>query len=749
MTKQVITEKFSWLAREAFQDIADVGKNTVAIKGIAACAGTSRNLRQYVDEELKRAARTWRRKPLTINHDPKRIVGHVEWMEYENGCLEYLAVVKKQPYVDMLRNKDPRIRGVSIEAEYLYNRCPKCGEKFYTEEQFRNHMREVHLIKNGITQPHGIVGTYLSLVVAPEVPGVEGTTVDFASELMETLGYKDFSQLLETVTHDVKEKIEWREKMKKAKAPTISKQQSITVDQARKLAEQQKCPEGEKWDEEQGKCVPVSEEQEDIKPGSHYCEEHPDDPRCIAHKKAIHGEEILEADYPWDQCVRDRMSDGYTEEQAKKICAAIKNRTIKHTMEFYGYKTVQEAIRHVAKKIEEDKLFAYNLERAAEQLQQGPPPEPTVKPPAPCPEGFVLKDGECVPKEWPEISPTAKTPAPQMTPEPTIGEQDEGKLPPAPFPEPPPAPEEHHCPEGSHYDAEAGTCVPDETIPTEVSDLVREIKLLPKLAEPGDVPHADWSKAGYTSFDDCVSKNQDKGDPEAYCADIRRKLIGESLKETFNPEKTYIRLSRVEEKLGKLIETRNSDVDAVAKLTQIVARLPAALHSQRIVESRIRSDADRKLTRYVRETLSTMNRNTKKYLSSLATTMNKQCSSLSEIRENLGALEKAYEELAKWRKDFDNVLKGLDSKVVAELKTLGEQVKEKDAKIAELEAKLKEKVEKTVKETAEIRTELDNFKSKLKGNFKGHNPIVVKETADVTIGDPAKEMRETARKKRR
>ncbi len=30
--------------------------------------------------------------------------------------------------------------------------------------------------------------------------------------------------------------------------------------------------------------------EEEIKPGSRYCDDHPDDPRCIAHKKAIHGE---------------------------------------------------------------------------------------------------------------------------------------------------------------------------------------------------------------------------------------------------------------------------------------------------------------------------------------------------------------------------------------------------------------------------------------------------------------------------
>jgi hypothetical protein len=37
----------------------------------------------------------------------------------------------------------------------------------------------------------------------------------------------------------------------------------------------------------------------------------------------------------------------------------------------------------------------------------------------------------------------------------------------------------------------------------------------------------DWSKAGYSSFDDCVAQNQDKGDPGAYCASIMRQIGGE------------------------------------------------------------------------------------------------------------------------------------------------------------------------------------------------------------------------------
>ncbi len=32
--------------------------------------------------------------------------------------------------------------------------------------------------------------------------------------------------------------------------------------------------------------------------------------------------------------------------------------------------------------------------------------------------------------------------------------------------------------------------------------------------------------AGYADFDECVRKNQDKKDPEAYCATIKRKVEG-------------------------------------------------------------------------------------------------------------------------------------------------------------------------------------------------------------------------------
>ena len=34
------------------------------------------------------------------------------------------------------------------------------------------------------------------------------------------------------------------------------------------------------------------------------------------------------ADYPWDKCIADQMAEYGDEETAKKICGAIKNRTI-------------------------------------------------------------------------------------------------------------------------------------------------------------------------------------------------------------------------------------------------------------------------------------------------------------------------------------------------------------------------------------------------------------------------------------
>ena len=142
-----IIESFSWLT-DAFKTV-DVGPNTIRIKGVALRSdAVSKNNRKYVDEVIQRSTYTLVNKPLTINHDDSRIVGNVEWAEPENGVMEYLAVVKKQPYVDLIRRRDPRIKGVSVDAGYMHAKCVECGNRYYDLESLQEHMVGIHGQKN-------------------------------------------------------------------------------------------------------------------------------------------------------------------------------------------------------------------------------------------------------------------------------------------------------------------------------------------------------------------------------------------------------------------------------------------------------------------------------------------------------------------------------------------------------------------------------------------------------------------------
>ena len=240
-----IRESFSWMTPE-FKVATSAGKHTIRIKGVAMRSDvTSRNNRKYIDEELVKAARTFYEKPVTINHDMTKKVGTVKWMEYENGCLEYIADINKQPYVDLLRSKSADIKGVSIEALYLHNICPKCGQKFYSEEEYHNHMQNTEYLKNyETTEPHGIVGQALSLVLSPEEPGYTGTTI----ELMEKY-QKPVSQLLETVIKTAKEK--------ETMTQTSSKVPYKIKEQAEIPPEDEKKKEDEDEDEDEKKAEEI------------------------------------------------------------------------------------------------------------------------------------------------------------------------------------------------------------------------------------------------------------------------------------------------------------------------------------------------------------------------------------------------------------------------------------------------------------------------------------------------------------
>jgi len=204
-----------WRFREnILPTIEDLGKLGVKITGKAAMGNVvSKNRRKYLDEELTKSARTWIGRPITINHSPPRedmrgydktkIAGDIRWMEYEDGLMKYAGVVRKEPYVGLLRSKSTEIKGVSIEADYVTNECPKCGKCFDTDDLYYEHTEKEHFIKNLEKVPRGIMGSALSLVLSPEEPGIEGTTI----ELMETArdGVKPFSQLAEKLTNQKEE----------------------------------------------------------------------------------------------------------------------------------------------------------------------------------------------------------------------------------------------------------------------------------------------------------------------------------------------------------------------------------------------------------------------------------------------------------------------------------------------------------------------------------------------------------------
>jgi hypothetical protein len=183
------------------------GKKGVRISGIACMADVvSLNRRKYIDEELTKSARTWISKPITINHSPpkegmkgydrSKIVGDIRWMEQENGKMRYAGVVTKQPWVELLRSRSTEIKHVSLEADFLTNECPTCGKFFATDALFYDHAATEHFNKNLERVPRGIVGSALSLVLAPEIAGIEGTTV----ELAETFdGIRPFAQLAESL----------------------------------------------------------------------------------------------------------------------------------------------------------------------------------------------------------------------------------------------------------------------------------------------------------------------------------------------------------------------------------------------------------------------------------------------------------------------------------------------------------------------------------------------------------------------
>ena len=72
------------------------------------------------------------------------------------------------------------------------------------------------------------------------------------------------------------------------------------------------------------------------------------------------------AEYDWDKCISDMKEEGYSEESANKICAAIKNRSVKHSLDKGLAKSISEAVTNIATKVEKDELYSYILNKISE-----------------------------------------------------------------------------------------------------------------------------------------------------------------------------------------------------------------------------------------------------------------------------------------------------------------------------------------------------------------------------------------------
>lgn len=279
-----------------------------------------------------------------------------------------------------------------------------------------------------------------------------------------------------------------------------------------------------------------------------------------------------------------------------------------------------------------------------------PEAELVVEKPTPiCPEGFHPNpDGEgCLPDAVEEkpLPPEGDLPPALDVSDipliPPITEQTPAPV--APIePEVPTIPEEPTCEEGSHYDKELGTCVPDGadlgTEPKDPDMPITEIKLPAKLrlGEPF---------SSYTDFADCVSKNQDKEDPEAYCASIKQKTEGEPASEVKESTNIYETNKAIREAIKRLNtqsfkrEVQNAEAinqlnEAVAKFTIQTRKFLKNLNDEILLESRLRGGYDSRVWKWMKE-LSTEAKTITANVNKVIASANKGFTQLGESNKKL------------------------------------------------------------------------------------------------------------------
>ena len=176
-------------------------------------------------------------------------------------------------------------------------------------------------------------------------------------------------------------------------------------------------------------------------------------------------------------------------------------------------------------------------------------------------------------------------------------------------PETPTVPDEPTCPEGSHYDKELGSCQPDGadlgTTPKDPDTPITEIALPAKLrlGEPF---------SSYKDFADCVAKNQDKKDPEAYCATIKQKTEGDGATEIKESANVYENMKAITEAVQKGnihgLKRAVKTAEAVNKLGEAVAKehidrvkVSKNLNNTILLEARLRAGSDKRTQKRILE----------------------------------------------------------------------------------------------------------------------------------------------------
>ncbi len=250
---------------------------------------------------------------------------------------------------------------------------------------------------------------------------------------------------------------------------------------------------------------------------------------------------------------------------------------------------------------------------------------------------------------------------------------------------------------------------------------LKEAKTIPKLNLTEPIPKLKLGEpfADYTSFEDCVAKNPDKDNPEAYCATIKRQVEGEM----------YFR--------KRVAETLNAVIDEVAKSIEFEMPIPDESWKP---QNKTFAEAIFNLAKEIRalpqddtswkEEIKTVQEQTKTFKEA-------HDAELKTLKETYDAkLKEITDKTEQQKKDFETILTQADKNIVETRKTLEDRIKELEKENKELESKKVKETTDLTQKLEEHDTAIENLQSHIPSSFKGRNKDL--KTQNPVISDPLK-----------